>query len=119
MKKNILILLFLPLLGLTSCVKQKNCEGCKEREEVGWLQYLKEPVTNSFYAVNENARKKITAIFYFDIDDEWGIPIAGNIPKKYQSGDFIRVRVCIEHVEKAGTADHILLCKLTCIEKED
>ena len=103
------------MLGLGSCVKQKNCEGCKDGEKVGWLQYLKEPVTDPFYY----AQKKITAIFYNSLDDERGFPITGSVPKEYRSGDLIKVRVCLDFVEKDGTADHIPLSKLSCIEKED
>ena len=117
MKKIFLIFLLIPILGVTSCVKQKNCEGC-DNEKVGWIQYVNEPVIDSFYT--NHGRVKVTALFYENINDEWGFPITGNnIPKKYKSCDLIRVRVCLALVEKAGKADHIPASKITCIEKED
>jgi len=120
MKKIFLIFLLIPILGVTSCVKQKNCEGC-DNEKVGWIQYTKEPVTNTFYGYSDSDRKKITAILYPNLDYKLGFPIAGNIPKEYRSGDFIRVRVCLTTTEKGLILldNHIPICKLTCIEKED
>ena len=56
--KNIkIILLFLPLLGLASCVKQKNCEG-----ESGTFIYLEEP-----YKVNN---KEIVAHFFLSRNEK-------------------------------------------------
>jgi len=117
MKKLFLILLLIPALGVTSCVKQKNCEGCRDTERIGWIQYQMEPVTDPFYT--NHGRVEVTAIFYFEPNDEWGFPIAGNIPKEYRSGELVRVRACLKYDEGILTTDHIPAAKLTCIEKED
>ena len=119
MKKLFLIFLLIPILGASSCVKQKNCEGCKGLERIGWIQYAKEPVTNTFYGRNDKDRERITAILYVNINDEEGFPITGNIPKEYRTGDLIKVRVCLNIDKKIRTADHIPIQKLTCIEKEN
>jgi len=117
MKKLLLILLLIPALGVTSCVKQKDCEGCKGDEMVGWLQYAKEPVTDPFYTRNGSIKEKITAIFYDNPNDEWGTAVIGNIPKKYRTGDLIKVRACFQI---DGTlAIWTPVYKLTCIENEE
>ena len=120
MKKLLIILLILPLLGLISCVKQKNCE----EGQIGTFQYLEEP----FYFQPNCYRKekKVVAVFYIDDSYKSEVPIVGEIPSKYKSGDLIKVRASIKSVpyENSGRGYQVWIacptvCKLTCIEKED
>ena len=105
-------ILCLVLVGLASCVKQKNCEDCIR----GTFLYLKEPICIG--------KGKVTAIIYDSINGyRYEMYVAGSIPKEYKSGDFIRVRACIEDTQEGkvrlADASRSIVYKLKCIEKED
>ncbi|MDR0368208.1 MAG: hypothetical protein LBH82_03590, partial [Bacteroidales bacterium] len=123
MKIMIKILLFLPLLGLASCVKQKNCD-CEDNR-TGYLVYLKEP-----YKRSENDKEKIVAYLSSneiivpidEIESISGTLIKGYIPPSFRSVEPIRVNVCLKG--DIGDRIHVLhaipeIYSLKCIEKED
>ena len=116
-------ILCLVLVGLASCVKQKNCEG----GIVGTFQYLEEPIHIKPYC--QFKEKKITSVFWADSYNNrgsWEQYITGNIPTRYMSGDSIRVRICLKNIHEGDAMTLAVQCddyygvyKLTCIEKED
>jgi len=100
-------------MGLTSCVKQKNCD-CgvtgkfiyyENTEEIIYCGYSKE--VNALIISNDRE-------YYYYID--------GSIPKKFQVRDTLHVKACLKEVSRNG---HCLahgvstIYKLKCIEKED
>jgi hypothetical protein len=123
MKYIKIILLVLPIVGLISCVKQKDCDEC----ESGIFEYLDEPIT-----INPNcmdSEKKVVAIFRpvigdIEIYDSTGIGkhIIGSIPSKYQTSELLKVKICAKNVSskrRGETLSCLPLYKLKCIEKED
>ena len=114
MRKLYLILLFLPIFGFGSCVKQKNCDCCKDYEVVGLFQYLEEPID---ILISSNQTAQVIAILYSE--DGFEYRIAGNVPKKYKPDSLVKIRACCQPFPKAGNALFEVVYKLTCIEKED
>ena len=116
MRKIILLLLFLPILGIFSCTKQRNCEVCPKPDEVvGMFQYLKKPYYGWY------SRKKVKAILFGSdgyTDGEYEI-VEGYIPEKYKSGKLIKVRACLQDAKKTGTTEGNTVWKIICIEKEE
>jgi hypothetical protein len=106
MKKIFLFLTLILLVGLTSCVKQKNCEGGM----MGTFQYFEEPMT---CPMGQNY-----ALFISTDDLEVYQTTVKNVPSKYKSGDKIKVRVILEKAEGAITYCGVVY-NVKCIEKED
>ena len=116
MKKLFLILLLIPALCLTSCVKQKNCERCKDREVIGLFKYLEKP----YYVEHVQKQEKIVAIIY--LEDGFECEITGKIPKEYESANLVQVRACLQDVCGRNAIHQAIwgaVYKLICIEKED
>ena len=124
--KNIrIILLVLPMLGLISCVKQKNCE----EGITGIFECLDEPliVTNPNCV---NTEKKVVALFkpvigdggFYDTVGLGVSMITGPVPSKYKVTEPIKVKASMKQSPKRNSP-HDNACsptsKLTCIEKED
>ena len=80
MKKFILILLLLPLLGLVSCVKQNS----SSRRTTGEILYLENPQ----FDICGNV---ISALFTANDYYMFNTPVAGKIPKEFQSKDKLKV----------------------------
>jgi len=121
MKKIILLLLLLPLLGLTSCVKQKDCD-CKLTGKFVYYEKPQEMIVCGY-------ERSITAFFipdYPSVNDSiignitpyYG-PIVGNVPKEFQSTDTIHVSICLkEQIEGFCLAySWSNMYKIKCIEK--
>jgi len=109
MKKLFLILLLIPALGVTSCVKQKNCEGGM----VGTFQYHDKPLDDDICGIRQ-------AGYFTPIDrsEMYRISVR-EIPARFKSGDELKVRVLIEKMEASYTLHCGYTYKLLCIEKED
>jgi hypothetical protein len=114
MKKIILLLCILPLLGLTSCNKQKSCDVCNGREQVGAFQYLSEPLSIS---ISDTENIEVPALLYAG-GSELALYIIGNIPKKYKTDNAIRVRVCLKVVEPTSP-EYATVFELLCIEDDE
>ena len=121
LKKVTAVTLCLVLVGLclsaAGCIKQKNCEEGR----TGTFIYLNKPYKTGTDFCQLNV--KITAHF---IDDEYSIilPIAGYVPRIFQTNDSIRARVCLNEFcpndGKIRTADiKKAIYSLNGIEKED
>jgi len=111
MKKLFLILLLIPVLGLTSCVKQKDCECGLSGKFVYY-----DPPEEIIYCGNF---KNVNALF---ISENKGMYyITGTIPNKYQVNDTINVSLCLKEVKKSGCRFYgvSVIYNLTCIEKEE
>jgi len=115
MKKIILILCVLPLLGLTSCNKQKSCDVCKDIEVTGYLMYVSVPFMNP---VSETKEFEITATISVNLSSFDYYLITGDIPTKYQGGKNIPVHACIKSVQKDYLDTYIPVYKITCIEDD-
>ena len=99
--KNLFLILLLPLvLGLTSCVKQKNCNCGIE----GTFVYEPVMVNGEQYHVGK-----------FYINDDYYYAIEGHIPKKIRSETPIKVNACLERI--GGYAISPTIMKFTCVEK--
>ena len=117
-KQKLILLLFLPLFILTSCVKQKNCE----EGIIGNFRYLEEP---KYIKPNCQFKgEKIVANFTIGNISETNCLeyfITGSIPKKYQTGDMIKVRVLLHDIHEKDIKHLTVVCpavyKLKCIEK--
>jgi hypothetical protein len=114
MKKIILLLCILPLLGLTSCIKQKNCDVCKGSAEVGLFEYLSEPLS---IAISDTENIEVSALLY-PVDGDMALFITGDIPKKYKTDDKINVRVCLKVVD-ATSPGYATVFELLCIEDDE
>jgi len=102
-----LSLLLLPLLALTACVKQKDCD-CSHIEE-GQFSY-REGRSNNWKTVKADFTPHIGS----------GKRIYGKIPKKFQSGDTLHVRICLdEGMDVSGkNKDNVVWAhQIQCIEK--
>ena len=121
MKKNILLLLLLPLLGLTSCVKQNNCD-CRL---TGKFVYYEKPQKEIVCGYEPS----ITAFFIPDhsfmndsiignIPPYYG-PIVGNVPKEFQTTDTIHVSICLKEQFEDFCFGYgwSNMYKIQCIEK--
>ena len=104
MKKHHLILLFLSLFGLISCVKQKDC-ACGY---TGTWQYLEEP----YFRVE---RKIVAIITDHNYESAYGLYITGAVPKQFTSLSPIRISFCVDRV--SDNRGIILGYKLQCLEK--
>jgi len=114
MKKLILLLVLLPLLGLVSCVKQKDC-GCGL---TGKFVYYETPQEN----LDCGGTAKFNAIFIPDNLELGTCRIFSDIPKKFQTKDTLNVSVCFNINPDSLTDTYLLDCreyKLKCIEKLD
>jgi len=121
MRKLYLILLFLPIFGFGSCVKQKNCD-C-ELPVTGKFVYYENQreimYCGNIIKVNAGIRRSD-----YDSSDESEYAyfnIIGSIPKIFQMKDTVYVTACLKEVQKKGclTFGVGTIYKLTCIEKED
>jgi len=113
-KRIYLILLLLPIIGLGSCVKQKNCD-CGL---TGIFEYSNEKIDLSVMGLWSQDKSDLHAIF----TGENGICfIKGTIPKEYKQKEPIAVSVCLEEYDGIRLADAscVYPCKLKCIEKEN
>jgi len=113
MKKSILFLLILLLLGSMACVKQKNCD-C-ELTRTGKFVYYEKPQEIIYCG---DLHKKVDAVLILDERDYY---IVGSIPNKFQTQDTVFVTACLKEVPKNDclTFGIGVIYKLTCIEKED
>jgi hypothetical protein len=113
--------MLLPLLGLTNCVKQKNCDCGLTGKFVYYEKPQKEIVCGYEHLItaffipdytwtNDSAIGNITPYYG---------PIVGNVPKEYQTTDTIHVTVCLkEQIEGFCLAyGWSNMYKLKCIEK--
>ena len=115
MKKLYFILILLPLLGLVSCIKQKDC-NCGH---TGIWQYLEEPY---YQKVTSGAEKKIVATI--TDSPSLGYPcfitVTGSLPKKYTTSSPIHVRVCVDFIgDTKNQPGGPPVFKLECIETID
>ena len=112
MKKYLIILLV--LLGLTSCIKQKDCD-C-ESVLLGKFVYYETPEEVSYCG----DLQKINAIIINDFTEP-PYQICGSIPKEYQVKDTINVRVCLKlwHKGNCTVMGIGAIYNITCIEKEE
>ena len=112
MKKLFLILLLIPALGVTSCVKQKNCD-CGL---TGKFIYYEKPEEIIYCGYP----KDVNALFISDNTDSWYY-ITGSIPNKYKINDTINVSLCLKEVKRDWCLAFgvSVIYNLTCIEKED
>jgi hypothetical protein len=118
MKKNILILVLISLLGLTSCVKQKNCD-CEKRLTGRFIYY--ENPKEILYC---EKLIKVSAIFIHNITEYPFITeknIVGFIPKDYQEKDTINVSVCLELGNSGNCVQtgERAIYNIKCINKAD
>ena len=119
MKKYSVIIILLTLFGLTSCIKQKDC-NC-EKLVKGLYVYYETPEELSFCGTDY----KINAVIFFeDLTSPYfaikKYNIAGKIPKEYQVKDTIDVSVCLKYDKsgKCAVSGDNGIYNLTCIEKE-
>lgn len=112
-----------------SCVKRKNCD-C-ENGGTGTFVYLKEPY--KIRGVCSNKKEKIVAHFFYDgwtipvevKEGSGGVPIRGDVPSSFRSGEQIKVNVCLKgdcgdgirsgKIIPIGTEIH----SLKCIERKE
>jgi len=103
-KQNIILLLCLFVFGLISCVKQSECEDCKE----GIL--TKKFESNSYYEENN-----VKAVLIIDSITSYGI--TGYIPNVFKNND--SVAVCVT-LKMASSNPSITIFtpnyKINCIE---
>ena len=114
MKKLILLLMFLPLLGLVSCVKQQNCY-CGLSTISGTFVYFEEPKEIIYCGYEQ----KVNALLISD-SLELEYYIIGSIPKTFQTKDTIYVMTCLEEVKRKGACLAYgvgSIYKLKCIEE--
>jgi len=117
MKKYLILIIILSLLGLPSCIKQKNCD-C-ESLLFGNFLYYETPKEFSYCGKT----KIVNAVFIHDIPDFPFITeknIVGSIPKDFQVKDTVKVSVCLE-LERSGNCVILgegAIYSITCIEKE-
>ena len=106
-------ILCLVLVGLASCVKQKNCDcGLK-----GKFIYYETPQENLGCGAGE-----YYAIFIPDDQHLGSCRIYSDIPKKFQTKDTISVSVCFNIDPSSAHNAYSIDCrkyKIKCIEKED
>jgi hypothetical protein len=120
MKKYYFLIIILTLLGLTSCIKQKNCD-C-EKKVFGKFVYYENPEEISLCGT----RYKINAVIFVEdftspIFTIKQYDITGTIPKEYQVKDTIDVSACLKY-DKSGSCvvvGDVGIYNLTCIEKEE
>jgi hypothetical protein len=115
MKRIYLILLLLPIIGLGSCVKQKNCD-CGL---TGIFEYSNEKIDLSDMGLWSSDKSDIHAIFTVENGNTYFIK--GAIPKEYKQIKPISVSVCLDEYDGIRIADVgcVYPCKLKCIEKEN
>jgi hypothetical protein len=96
---------------ISGCVKQKDCD-CGA---IGTFVYLKEP-----YQMRTICVKKEKVVAEITADGGHVSLITGYVPRKFQSGDSIRVRWCGEFVCKNGGTTEALpmVFTLKCLERE-
>jgi hypothetical protein len=113
MRKVLLILVLIPFLGLTSCVKQQNCDG----NLTGKFIYYEEP--QEFSGCGNQGKYNALCI----PDNKFTFcRIFNNIPKEFQSKDTIHVRAYFNMDPNDFHNDFLVDCrkyKLKCIEKVD
>jgi hypothetical protein len=113
------------LLGLASCVKQKNCD-CEDNR-TGYLVYLKEPYKMSGTACNWKEEKIVAHFFREGVSipvegKEGACSIKGNIPRAFRSGNPIKVNLCLKWDCEGKIVPAVAgpeIYSLKCIEKVD
>ncbi len=113
MRRLLMILLVLPLLGLMSCVKQKNCD-CSQK---GKFVYFENKKTIIYCGYDH----QVNAAFFSTEREDAPLYIVGYIPVKFRTKDTLNVDVCLEEETKGvclafGEGS---VYKLKCIEKKD
>ena len=113
MKYIKIILLFLPLLGLVSCVKQKKC-NCNMK---GKFIYYEDKET-IIYCGDDHT---VNAAFFSSERENSPLYIVGNVPMKFRTKDTLNVNVCLKEETKSLCLSfgEGYVYKLKCIEKED
>jgi hypothetical protein len=113
-KRSIVVILCTVLVGLTCCVKQKNCD-CSLK---GKFVYFEQPEEIYYYGSNREAN----AVF-FSPEIKAGFPhyIMNSVPTKFRSKDTLNVAVCLKEEKQRGghTYGIGIVYNLKCIEKED
>ena len=111
-------ILCLVLVGLASCVKQKNCD-CDLK---GKFVYFEEPKEIIYCGYN----REVNAVLISKGITEFGITdfphyIVSSVPTKFKSKDTLNVAVCLKAEKRDGCRDAGAgaVYKLKCIEKED
>jgi hypothetical protein len=115
---RLFLLIVLPTVITTGCVKQDNC-SCTEIKTGTW-QYLEEPVYEQLHCVT---RTKIVAIFVTNAGDS--MYFTNPVPLRYQSLTPTNVKLCAKDIEEGEITSPVvsgcldIAYKLTCIEKEE
>ena len=109
-KKVAIAALCVVMMGLASCVKQKNCD-CGI---TGKFIYYENPEEIIYCGYPKDVNALI-------ISDDREYCIDGSIPKKFQVRDTLQVNACLKKVSRNGPClAHGIptIYKLKCIEKE-
>ena len=113
MKKTVLVLLLLPMLGIVSCTKTKSCE-CADIIE-GKLVYYNQPTR--FQGLEIDA-----SIMTQQLPYKFTFHIYGGVPKELQITDTIDVVACLK-ARTFATYEHTygnsVLHKIKCIERKE
>lgn len=114
MKKINLLIIFILLLLMVGCIKQKNCKDCMTGKWV-YLEKPKEIVTS--------CKNGVVAYFLPDRDiiegsNPYYLPIVSDVPKKFQKHDTTKVTVCLKSTCK-DIRYGFTTYKVTCIEFND
>lgn len=108
--KNVILITTLLLCCITvaifsSCVKQKDCEGCEE----GTLIVLEKPV--------EYISSYMAYAYFYSNSRSIGIPICNKLPAKYAKKDTVKVCVVLKDDARGHPTSYIPPLKITCIEE--